>query len=64
MVSTVTVDHVRETRGLCGAKKLWQKKTIHVTVVNVEVTNALMLLQSDSQDHGTTDNALHPPYML
>lgn len=50
--------------GLCVAEKLWQKSTIPATVSNVEMASALVLLQSDSQDHGTTDYALCPHYML
>lgn len=50
--------------GLCVAKKLWQKSVIPATVTNVEMANALVLLQNDSQDHGTTDYALCPHYML
>lgn len=50
--------------GLWVAKQLWQKSAIPVTMANVERANTLALLQSDSQDHGTTDYALCPHSML
>lgn len=50
--------------GLWVAKKLWQKSVIPATMTNVEMANALVLLQSDSQDHGTTGYALCPRYIL
>lgn len=64
MVSTVTVQHAWLQERLWVAKKLWQKSAIPATVTNVEMANALVLLQSDSQDHGTADYALCPHYIL
>lgn len=46
------------------AKKCWQKSAILVTMMNVKMANALVLLQSDLPDHGTTDYALCPHHVL
>lgn len=59
----ITHSYKRGT-GLRVAKKLWQKSAIPVSMTNVEMANAFALLQSDSQDHGTTDYVLCPHYML
>lgn len=50
--------------GLWVSKKLWLKSVIPVTVAVVEMANARVLLQSDSQDHSTTNYALCPHYVL
>lgn len=59
-----TTHDYRRGSGLRVDKKLWQKSAIPATVTNVEMANALVLLQSDSQDHGTTDYAPCPHYIL